>query len=269
MADVSDVEQALVDLVTGVLYPQGPSQSSIVGVICRIYRGWPNSATLNSDLNSGIVNITISSDNDSGKTTTRYLEKWQVQTVQSGLNLNTSANTLTISGEAAVGDVVGALIDGAPFVYRIMAGDNVNLVAANLCASINLNRIASVSGTVITVPGAHSIVGRAVADSIATCEVRRQEKDFRTICWCPTPIIRDSIGEAVDSAFAASSFLPLADGSVARMSYRNTATYDQSQNALLYRRDILFCTEYATIISQNLASMLFGEVSLNSSANFG
>lgn len=269
MADLSDVEQAIVSLATGIIYPLGSSESSIVGVTCRIYRGWPNSATLNSDLNNGFVNITVSSDNDSGKTTTRYLEEWQVQTSQSGLVLTASGSTLTITGVAAVGDVVGALIDGIPFVYRIMAGDNPGLVAANLCASIALSRIASVNGTVITIPGAHSIIGRTVADSLARCEVRRQEKDVRTIFWCPTPAVRDFIAGALDCAFAGSPFLSLPDGTLARMAYRNTSTYDQSQNALLYRRDVVYCTEYPTILTADLASMLFGKVSVNSAITFG
>ena len=66
MADISDVEQAVADAVTTILYPAGTSQSSIVGALCRVYRGWPNSATLNADLSAGAVNVTVVTDNDFG-----------------------------------------------------------------------------------------------------------------------------------------------------------------------------------------------------------
>ena len=80
MADISDVEQAMASAATSILYPAGSSQSSIIGVLCRVYRGWPNPATLNTDLAAGMVNVTIITDNDSGRTTTRYLPEWHTTT---------------------------------------------------------------------------------------------------------------------------------------------------------------------------------------------
>ena len=132
MADISDVEQALLDTVTVTLYPDGPTQSSLLGMPCRIYRGWPNSATLNSDLSSGIVNITILADNEAGRTTTRYLSEWQIKASTPGTVINTSGQSIYISGSPIVGDIVGVLINGATYTYRITAGDTTDQVAANL-----------------------------------------------------------------------------------------------------------------------------------------
>ncbi len=269
MADLSDVEQTIADTASNILYPQGPSQSSISGVTCRVYRGWPNPATLNSDLNAGIVNVTVSSDNDTGRTTTRYLEAWQYQPGKTALAATTSGRTITISGTAAVGDVVGALIDGVPFLYRVAQGDAPALVAANLCGAISPTRAASVSFNVITIPGSHSIIARAVSDGNASCEARRQEKDIRTIFWCPSPAIRDSIVGAVDAGFAQKSFVILPDNTSGRLTYQSSSTYDQSQNALLYRRDLVYRIEYPTIISVDLPSMLFGASSLNDNVTSG
>jgi hypothetical protein len=39
MADESDVEVALVNVISAALYPNGTSQASIPGPDCRIYRG--------------------------------------------------------------------------------------------------------------------------------------------------------------------------------------------------------------------------------------
>jgi hypothetical protein len=269
MADISDVEQALADAVTAILYPEGSSQSSIVGALCRVYRGWPNSATLNADLIAGAVNVTVGAENDSGRTTTRYLPVWQTVTAQAGIMASASGEIITIAGSPAEGDVVGALVDGVPYAYRIGTGDTPYLVASNLGQLIQADRPASVAGVNVTVPGASSITVRAVCDAAASCESRRQEKDLRIICWCPTPPVRDAIGSAIDAAIDQMEFLALSDNSQARIVYRNTASYDQSQNALLYRRDLVYTVEYPTITTIQQPSMLFGASDLNTNITYG
>ena len=57
MADQSDVENALVNLVSAALYPNGTDEVSVPGPDCRVYRGWPNSAALDTDLAAGKINI--------------------------------------------------------------------------------------------------------------------------------------------------------------------------------------------------------------------
>ena len=59
MADQSDVEIALVSVVSAALYPNGTDEASVPGPDCRIYRGWPNSAALDADLAAGKINVTV------------------------------------------------------------------------------------------------------------------------------------------------------------------------------------------------------------------
>jgi hypothetical protein len=269
MADISDVEQALAASITNLLYPLGPTQASILGVTCRIYRGWPNSATLNSDLNAGIVNVTIAADNQSGKTTTRYLREWRYISVPPSLTADATGQTISVGGVALVGNVIGALVDGKAYAYRVCSDDTPDLVAANLCTAMQTDRIATAHGPQIDLPGAAAIMVRVVCDNSASYEGRRQEKDFRAICWCPTPMIRDSLSATIDLCVDQSPFLPLLDNTFARVSYRNTTTSDQSQNALLYRRDLVYCVEYPTVISVSLPSMLFGAAAINGQITFG
>ena len=269
MADISDVEQAVVATVTDILYPAGSTQSSIIGALCRIYRGWPNSSTLNADLAAGLVNITAGTDNDSGRTTTRYLAQWQFKSFPPGTVASANGQTVTISGSPAPGDVVGAMIDGMTFAYRVQAGDSPAIVAAHITQLVLATRIASLRGSTITVPGAKSVIARAVCDGAASFESRCQEKDLRIICWCPTPPVRDALTSAIDVAISGMGFLTLPDGSQARILYRNTASYDQAQNALLYRRDLIYMVEYPTIVSIQQPSMLFGASDLNSNITYG
>lgn len=269
MADISDVEQAVAITVTSILYPSGPSNSSIIGAMCRVYRGWPNSAALNTDLGSGAVNVTIVTDNDSGRTTTRYLPEWQTVLSQPGIAAGTAQQTITFSGGPALGDVVGALIDGTTYAYRIQSGDTPDLVASNLNRLIEADRPTMVLGSAITVPGAASIKVRAVCDGHTYFEGRRQEKDLRVVCWCPTPAIRDAVASAIDAAVDQLGFLVLHDNTKARIVYRNTASYDQAQNALLYRRDLIYTVEYPTIITFIEPAFLFGVSDLNGSPTYG
>ena len=59
MADQSDVEAVLVGLVGAAVYPEGVSAPSVLGRVCRVYRGWPTGALLDRDLAAGHVNITV------------------------------------------------------------------------------------------------------------------------------------------------------------------------------------------------------------------
>ena len=76
MADQSDVEDALVTVVSAALYPTGTDDTSVPGPDCRIYRGWPNSAALDADLAAGKINVTVFPIGATGRTTTRYSEQW-------------------------------------------------------------------------------------------------------------------------------------------------------------------------------------------------
>jgi hypothetical protein len=269
MADISDVEEAMSDALTSVLYPSGTSQSSIVGVLCRIYRGWPNAPTLNTDLTGGVVNVTVVTDNASGKTTTRYLPEWNITSASPGVSASTNGHTISISGSPILGDLVGVLIDGLVYAYRIKQGDTPDQIAANIAHAIQGIRFASNHGTSITVPGAAAIAVRVACDNRSTFESRRQEKNVRVICWCPSPLIRDSVAAAIDYALDQVNFLPLADDTQARVVYRNTESYDQAQNALLYRRDLVYGIEYPTVTILQQPSMLFGASDTNGIIIYG
>ena len=114
------------------------------------------------------------------------------------------------------------VIDREAYAYRIQAGDGLELVASNLGQLIQTKRPVAVRGFTVTVPAAGSIVVRSVHDAAASSEIRRQEKDIRIICWCPTPTIRDAVASTVDAAINQRCFLSLPDGTDAHVMYRNT-----------------------------------------------
>jgi hypothetical protein len=61
----------------------------------------------------------------------------------------------------------------------------------------------------------------------------------------------------------------MADNSSARLIFAGTTVFDQSQNAILYRRDLIYSVEYATTTADQQPSMLFGSLDLNSTDYIG
>ncbi len=262
MADYADIEDALVIFIADLLYPNGINAPSIVGQTCRIFRGWPLPVTLNTDLASGVVNITVFPTKNPSRILPPLPITYTSEVVPSSLSTAILKDTVTFIGAPAVGQCAGVMVDGAPYVYRPRAGDSPAAVAAAFAALVSLDRIARLSGAELTVPGASVVLARVVSDKISLIEVRRQEREASITCWCATPALRDAAAEAIDVALAAFKFLPLPEGSSFRARYHDTVICDQSQNASLYRRDLIYIVEYPTVIQRSEPEMLFGDLQI-------
>ncbi len=262
MADQSDVEATLASLVTSTLYPQGPNAPSVLGSLCRIFRGWPNAAALDADLAAGRINVTITPDPCHYRITTRYIDPPAfLAPIAPTLAITVAGQTATITttgttGAVAPGQLAGLLVDNAAYVHRTEAGDTPALVAGILASYIRTARIVQLSGASLTIPGTGLIIPRVVADQQATLETRRQVQGFRVACWCPDPTTRDAAASLLDGTLSQSPFISLPDTSQARLRLSGTTTFDQSQNANLYRRDLLFAVEYATTVTETLPSLI-------------
>lgn len=263
MADISDIEAALVDLVATALYPQGTNNPSIAGVDCRVYRGWPLASGLNADLGAGRINVSIFPETAPGRVTTRHVPLWRDVAGSPSMTVRAVGTSVTWGGEAIEGQLTGVLVDGRPFVYRTASDDTPISVAANLATLLRSVWIVNQAGATLSIPGAGSVLARVAVDAIATREVRRQERDFRIAFWCPSPLTRDATAVAVDQMLAGVTFLDLSDQTQGRLAYVGTSVFDQSQSAMLYRRDLIYSVEYATTIKSSQPAMLFGDVVLN------
>jgi hypothetical protein len=266
MADQSDVEVTLVNVASAALYPNGTGEVSVPGPDCRIYRGWPNSAALDADLAAAKINVTVFPTGDPGRTTTRYAEQWMGEPVQPTLTAIVDGTSVTFGGSADIGQIAGILADGVSYAYRTRAGDTPQSVAANLAAMARGNSIVRLSYSTLTIAGAGDLLARVVADAPVQNEVRRQEQGFRITCWCPTPATRDAAAAAIDQALSSQRFITLSDGTSGRLTYVGTTVFDQSQNARLYRRDLNYNVEYATVVSSALPAMLFGNLVMNTAS---
>jgi hypothetical protein len=264
MADQADVEAALVTAISASLYPNGTDEASSPGPLCRVYRGWPKSSGLNADLAAGRVNVTVFPSGGAVRNTTRYMPGWTAQPVLPQLTVSVSAKAVNFVGTASAGQVAGICVDAFSYVYRTTPSDTPASVAANLAAAARQRTVATLAGSTITFPAAGEVIARVVADGVAVSELKRQSQDFRIVCWCPTPELRDQVSGIVDVTLASTTFLALPDGAAARLRFASTTVMDQSQNAALYRRDLVYSAEYPTTSLAAQPAMLFGDIKLNS-----
>lgn len=266
MADLSDVENALLGLIAGALYPNGADALPLTGTLSRVYRGWPEAASLDADLAAGYVNVTVFPE-PGGRNTTRYLNEWLLAAqVKPTLSVEVVGDSVTFGGNAASGQLAGILLDGATYVHPTEPADTPASVAADLAASIRPNRIVLLSGSTIIAPFAAVLKARVVAKQPALMQTRRQEQLFRITCWCPDPPTRDATAAAIDAALAQMMFIPLSDGSQGRVRFRSGAVLDQAEDASLYRRDLVYSVEYATTLSALLPTMLFADITLGTAS---
>lgn len=269
MADQSDVETAFVAIIANVLYPSGVAAPSILGSVCRVYRGYPASPTLGPDLAAGIMHVTVDGGADV-KNVTRFPRKWQVVApVPATLSVAVGPQSASFSGVCAVGQLAGVAVNGAVFPYAVQANDSPATVASNLCALLRSSGwLVDYAGATITIPNAGLFTARVVNGANALQEIKRQVQDFEITLWCPSPALRDAASPAVDDALANMQFMALADGSSARVMYVGTATEDLSGNATLYKRTLRYSAEYPTTIAQVEPAMLFGVENLSANAAF-
>ncbi len=263
MADLSDVETALVGAAGVALYPAGPGAPSVTGAGVRIYRGWPSTGSLDADLASGIVNVSVFAVADDTRITTRWGVQFAVTPTAPALTVSVAGTTVTFGGLASAGQLAGILVDAGAYAYRTQAGDSPSLVAAVLGDAIRAVRPCLTAGSTVSVQGAAKVVGRVTADAGVLSEWQRQEQGFRITVWAPDPSTRDVVSGALSRGLAQLAFLDLADGTAGRLRYRRTASHDDDRAARLYRRDLLFNVEYGTTISSAEPSMLFGDLEIN------
>ncbi len=170
---------------------------------------------------------------------------------------------VTFGGTASIGQIAGVRVDGRSYAYRTTATDTPSTVAANIATLARTDGTVELSYATLTFQGAGDLLARVVADASGLMEVRRQTQGFRVIFWCPSPLLRDAAAAAVDTLLATMRFITLPDGTAARLIFSGSTVFDQSQDAILYRRDLTYVIEYATTVSALQPSMLFGNLDLN------
>lgn len=246
MADLSDVQNALVTLAAQTLYPNGTAQPSIATAPIIIYPGWPIASRLDDDLAAGKVHVSVYARPEE-RNTTRFSQEWKTISINAAtITLAATVNTVTVGGYVWAGQNATLLVNGKPYSYPVQQTDTLTTIATALAALVNADTPATSLGAIVTIPAAYKIVARVGTTGTSIRELRRQERTFQLVIWAPTPALRDAVTQPLDVALAALNFITLSDTSAARLIYKGSPITDDLQKDRLYRRDLLYKVEYAT-----------------------
>jgi hypothetical protein len=248
MADLIDVGNAIRDTIAAALYPNGTGQPSVLAFPIQVYGGWPQPEELDADLKAGSAHVSIwPTPNE--RPAVDHFPDWQVMSVVAAtLTATVATNTVTIGGTVSTPQSLAVIADNKAFSYAVQGGDTLAGIAAAVAAGLTAAGIAaSAVGAVITLASAKHITARVGGSGTSFRELRRQERVFQVSCWAWAPDKRDALAAAVDVALGANWRILLADSTYGNMLYRGSSQHDESQKQLVYRRDVLYSVEFATI----------------------
>lgn len=272
MADLSDVQATLVTLISGILYPNGTSQPSLTGGPVKVAAGWPIGTCLDSDLGASPSVTNVSVFPTTSRNTTRYLDQEKELSVQTPtLGLVVSGQTVTVTGSApGAGNPHNLCVfaNGKPYVYQASATNTLATAAAGLVAAIAADFPGtSRSGAVITLTSSARIgaVRTGVTGTYGQV-TRNQEQIFQIGIWAADPATRDLVAKTVDLGLSKLLRFTLPDTSICKLTWKNSVQSDKYQKQTLYRRDLFYACEYATVDIETATQIT--QIQENNSAAF-
>jgi hypothetical protein len=267
MADLSDVQNVLVGLIAGWLYPNGTNQPSATGFNVRVGAGWPTQANLDTDLAQGIAHVSVYATAIERKTT-RYMQGWQpLATFAPTITLSKAGNVVTVGGAMPVpfsAQNLAVFVGNSPYSYSVQPTDTLASIAAALAAIIAQDYPGTTSaGANITLP-ANAAIGalRTGGTGTAIKVIKNQDRAFQITLWCSTPAQRTALANVIDPNLADLTFLAMPDGFNARIVYMDSPQQDSGEKARLFRRDFRYRVDYATTKVTNAPQVIVGDLNI-------
>jgi hypothetical protein len=265
VADLSDVTLYLAQQAEAAVYPNGTSGGvkSVAGIDCRVYQGWPIGAQLDLDIAgmlkdpvTGIegpraggvcANVSVFPMLGTG------VQVYQIQNktytiVPPAINMTftLSGDTITVSGQPATGEYLTVIADDK-YIYST-SGANAAAILSALATAAQANYPgASATATTLTIPVGHSIVVRQGGIATQGRVTHRQKHSVMVTVWAPNRVTRDALASSIDNLIKQSIRVSMPDTSQAIVIYNRTIVNDEQQAESIYRRDLIFDVEYATI----------------------
>lgn len=172
MADLTDIENALVNLAAVAVYPNDLTQLSIAGVNIRVFPGWPLPDNLDADLATSKVNVSIFPLNSMERNTNRFPADWKTTHINTPtLTLTVLNNTMTIDGTISMSQICVVVVNYIDYAYTVQPNDTLNTIAAYLAALIPG---AISKSAVVTIHGAYSLMVRISTIGTSVRELKQQ-----------------------------------------------------------------------------------------------
>jgi hypothetical protein len=263
VADLSDVTTLLYTTSIAAVYPNGTSSASVGGIDCRIFEGWPDAAQLDLDLSgkmmSGnaappitrpggpLANVSIFPMQGTGIAVYQILdETYVIKPVSYGLSVATTGNLLTVTGQPNPGEYITIVADDM-YVYSSNASSTAAMLAAlATAAQVNYPSAAS-TATTLTIPTTRAFIIRQGGFGTLGKVTHRQRHPVMVTVWAPTQASRTAFSKAIDVAIKNNNKVTMPDGSQALVIYSRTNVSDDQTAATVYRRDLIYMVEYATV----------------------
>lgn len=258
MADISDITTYLASAVAGAVYPNGNSQPSVAAMDCRIYEGWPLPDKLDKDMagvnDDGTVraggpaaNVSVYPMLGTGVSVYQILDTtYTIVPVSYGMVVSVAGNVITVAGQPNAGEYLTLICDNN-LVFSQIGGTRATLLAALLAAVQVKYPSASATATTLTVPFGFSMVVRQGGVATLGRVTHRQKHSVMVTVWAPSQTVRKALASAIDVALKKSIRAAMPDTSQAIICYDRTNVSDDQQSSGIYRRDLIYDVEYATL----------------------
>lgn len=264
MADISDITTYLKAAALAAVYPNGTTQPSVAAMDVRVIEGWPEPQLLDLDMagktligslndvpitRPGGVCATVSVFPMLGMTVTPYQIQDDTFTISPpvyGLTATVVNGVINVSGIPAVGEYLSVIADRA-YAYSAN-GVSAAAIIASLAASFaaNYSGVSSTAST-LTIPYGFSLTIRQGGQGTLGKVVHRQKQSIMVTVWAPNHTVRATLASAIDVALKSKITITLPDTSQAVVIYSRTNVIDDKQVATIYRRDLIYDVEYATV----------------------
>lgn len=264
MADLSEIMTYLAVKSADAVYPNGTGSPSVAGVDCRVYEGWPNPDQLDRDMSGqmfsgtparvttrpggAVANISVYPMPGTGIVVHQLLNQTKVITPPTyGLSVMVAANTIVVTGQPVAGEYLTLLCDGNIILSKSGATTADILTALAAEAETHYPSGVTLDGSMLTIPVTHGLVVRQGGKAVMGRTTHRQRHPVMITVWAPTHTIRASLSDAIDNKLKQNLVFSLSDTSQALLVYNRTHMHDEKQTATIYRRDLIYDVEYATV----------------------
>ena len=265
MADLTDVQSALVAEIAQALYPNGTAQSSAVSAACKVYPGWPVSASLDTDMAAGAVNISVFGT-QMARAVTQMPAVWQTVGITATQLLATVAGlTITLSGTITTPQAVTVLQGSQAWSYAVQATDSLPSICTGLAALIPG---ATSNGSTLTLASGPAPVVRFAQPATVLQEVGRQKQIFQVSVWAPNPALRAAVASLIDPQIRVNYRLTMPDGSAAEVRFVGSADDDSLDKRVTFVRHLRYEVEFATTQTQTTTTVTAPVVTVTANTTF-
>lgn len=247
MADISDVTALLTQMATAAVYPNGASSPSVTTKPITIFEGWPLQQSLDAAIAAGQSQVSIFPTRASaGAVFQVQNEDYLIVPPVHGLTITSiSGGIVSVTGAPTAGEYLTIIADGRHAYSRV--GPDLPNILSQLAADATADY-----PSVTVVPGGiqfptDRLKAHVGAPAIKGRVTHRQRASVIISVWAPNNADRNAIAIAIDVALKAVNRLTFPDTSQGVIKAERFEQIDRLEPASIYRRDLVFSIEYATL----------------------